>query len=308
MNFFRTSNKRGFRFFFLCLRDRFSQELLLTIPSFFWLFLFFLIPTLIIFAYAFKPYDLYGGVLEGWTFRTIFGIYDYYFISLAWRTFWLSSLTTLLCLLLALPMGYQFLISSKQWRNFLLLMIIVPFWSSFLIRIFAWKTILHPEGGFHQALTWIGLIHSHTTLLYNSSAVLFIMVYTLLPFAVLPIYTAASKFNFQLIEAAMDLGATRTQAFLKVFIPGIRKGIGTAVVMVFIPAVGSYVIPDLVGGSNSEMLGNKIAQKTFVERNLPQASAISAFLALAVFIPLIAVSRIAKRSKRIEAESARGRE
>src|ERR1700733_5698248 len=248
-------------------KGRFSRELLLTLPSFFWLFLFFLIPTIIIFAYAFKPYDLYGGIVEGSTFQTIFDVYDHYFISVMWRTFWLSGLATFFCLLLALPMGYQFLISSKHWRNFLLLMIVVPFWSSFLIRIFAWKTILHPEGGFHQALVWIGLTHPHTTLLYHSGAVLFIMVYTLLPFAVLPIYTATAKFNFQLIEAAMDLGATRTQAFLKVFIPGIRKGIATAIVMVFIPAVGSYVIPDLVGGSNSEMLGNRIAQKTFVERN-----------------------------------------
>lgn len=289
-------------------KNRFSKELLLTMPSFFWLVIFFLIPTIIIFAYAFKPYDLYGSIVEGWTFQTIFDVYDQYFLSLIWRTFWLSGLATLLCLLVALPMGYQFLISSKQWRNLLLLMIVLPFWSSFLIRIFAWKTILHPEGGFHQALVWMGLIHPYTTLLYNSGAVLFIMVYTLLPFAVLPIYTATAKFNFQLIEAAMDLGATRTQAFLKVFIPGIRKGIATAIVMVFIPAAGSYVIPDLVGGSNSEMIGNRIAQKTFVERNLPQASAISAFLALAVFIPMVFVSRILKRGKKMETEGARGRE
>lgn len=288
----------------------FSRELLLTLPSFIWLALFFLIPTIIIFAYAFKPYDLYGGIVEGWTLATIYDVFDPYFFLLIWRTFWLSAIATLLCLLLAMPMGYHYLISSAGLRNFLMLLIVVPFWSSFLIRIFAWKTILHPEGYFHQILVWIGLINPQTTLLYNSGAVLFIMVYTLLPFAVLPIYTAASKFNFQLIEAAMDLGATRTQAFVKVFIPGIRKGIATAIVMVFIPAVGSYVIPDLVGGSNSEMLGNRIAQKTFLERNLPQASAISAFLALAVFIPMTAISRFAKRGRkeRAETDDARGRE
>lgn len=287
---------------------RFAREFLLTAPSLFWLAIFFLIPTAIIFAYSFKPADLYGGIMEGWSLDTIRTVYDPYFLPMIWRTFWLSAAATAICLLLALPMGYQFLLSEKKWRNSLLLLIVIPFWSSFLIRIFAWKTLLHPEGGFHDALVWLGIIKPQTTLLYNSGAVLFIMVYTLIPFAVLPIFTAASKFNFQLIEAAMDLGATRVQAFIKVFIPGIRKGIATAIVMVFIPAVGSYVIPDLVGGSNSEMLGNRIAQKTFVERNLPQASAISAFLALAVFIPMVAISRFARRGPKGETEDARGRE
>jgi len=275
----------------------------MTLPSFGWLLLFFLIPSLIIFAYALKPEDSFGGVGEGWTFDTILSIFDTNYFMLIWRTLWLSCLTTLFCLVLALPVGYQLAISKPKWRRLLLILLVIPFWTSFLIRIFAWKTLLHPEGLFKKLLVAFHLASPEATLLYNSAAVLLVMVYTYLPFAVFPIYAAASKFNFQLIEAALDLGASRIEAFFKVFVPGIKKGILTAMVMVFIPAIGAYVIPDLVGGSNSEMIGNKIAQRTFNDRNLPQASALSAFLGLVVLIPMALVALWTKRSKVIEAEA-----
>lgn len=275
----------------------FRNEAYLTFPSIIWLILFFLVPTVIIFCYAFKPADIYGGIKEGWTLDTLKVLINPHYYVLIWRTLWLSSLTTLICLFLALPMGYQLAVTSKKTRQFLLLLIVVPFWSSFLIRIFAWKTLLHPEGVFKLFLVWLHLIDPDTTLLYNPAAVLFVMVYTYLPFAVFPIYAAASKFNFQLMEAAMDLGSSRTQAFLKVFIPGIRKGISTALLMVFIPAIGAYVIPDLVGGTNSEMIGNKIAEKTFIERNLPQASALSALLSVIVLLAMMVLNKLSSRSK-----------
>lgn len=283
------------------------KQWLITAPSFIWLFLFFFIPTLIIFAYAFKPSTIYGDISDGWTLATFLSIFDIHLLVLLWRTLWLSVLSTLICLVLALPMGYYLTTLSKKWRNILLLLIVVPFWSSFLIRIFAWKTVLHPDGLLHMALESMHLISKETTLLYNTYTVLFVMVYTFLPFAVLPIFAAASKFNFQLIEVAIDLGASRLQAFVKVFIPGIRTGILTAILMVFIPAVGTYVIPDLVGGTNSEMLGNKIAQKTLVERNLPQASALSVLLVLTIFLPVVLIESYAIRGKRLETK-ARNRE
>jgi len=119
--------------------------------------------------------------------------------------------------------------------------------------------------------------------------VLLVMIYTFLPFAILPIYAAAGKFDFRLTEAARDLGASPIGAFLRIFLPGIRRGVVTAILVVFIPALGSYVIPDLVGGPGGEMIGNKIAQRTFVDRNLPHASAVSACLMLAVLVPLLVV-------------------
>lgn len=283
------------------------REFWLTLPSFAWLLLFFLIPTLIIFSYAFKPHDIYGGIEQGWTLQTVFELWNPFLWQIIWRTLWLSTAATAFCLLLALPMGYQLLLTPPHWKNLLLLLVVIPFWSSFLIRIFAWKTILHPEGVLHELLVTIGLIDPYTTLLYNSWAVLLVMVYTLLPFAILPIFASATKFNFQLIEAAMDLGASRTHAFLYIFLPGIKKGIITACIMVFIPAIGSYVVPDMLGGGTSEVIGNKIAQKIFVERNLPEASALSALLAVGVFVLIGLITRLTTGERHKEAE-ARGRE
>lgn len=268
------------------------KELSFTAPSFLWLVLFFLIPTVIVFTYAFKPYDIYGSIAPGWTWQTLLELYDANLLTLAWRTFWISTVSTAICVAIALPLGFQFLLSSKKWRNYLLFLMVIPFWSSSLIRIFAWKAILHPEGALHDLFVLLGLIEPHTTLLYNSGAILFFTVYTLLPFAVLPIYAAASKFQLALLETAMDLGATRFQAFCKVFLPGIKKGVITGGMMVFIGAIGAYVIPDLVGGANSEMLGNKIAQKMLLERNLPQASGLSAFLTLMVMLLTLGAARL----------------
>jgi spermidine/putrescine transport system permease protein len=264
-----------------------------------WMIVFFLIPSFVVYTYAFKPSDLYGGVGEGWTLQTFLGLGNLMYLKLLLRTLWLSAITTLVTLLLAVPVGYHLITISKKKRNLLLLMLIVPFWSSLLIRIFAWKTLLHPEGIFHRVLEAFSLISPNTTLLYNSVAVTFVMIYTFLPFAVLPVYASATKFNLELIEAAMDLGATRMQAILKVFLPAIETGIATAAMMVFIPAVGTYVIPDLVGGVNSEMLGNKIAQKTFVERDLPHACALSVILALVVFIILLIVRQYTGPQRKI---------
>lgn len=287
-------------------KDR-KSEFFLTLPSFIWLTVFFLIPTCIIFAYAFKPQEFYGGVGSGWSLEAFRSLADPSYYILIARTLLLSFATTLICLLLALPVAYQLILLPKRWRNLLLLLLVIPFWSSFLVRIFAWKMLLHPEGILKKTLASLHIISEDTSLLYNDWAVLLVMVYTYLPFAVFPIYAAASKFNFQLIEAAMDLGATRAKAFVKIFIPGIKKGILTALVMVFIPAIGAYVIPDLVGGASSEMIGNKIAQRTFVERNLPQASALSTLLFLSILLPMIGIALFSSRQGRVESE-ARARE
>jgi spermidine/putrescine transport system permease protein len=131
--------------------------------------------------------------------------------------------------------------------------------------------------------------------------VVLVTVYAYLPFTILPVYAAAEKFDFQLLEAARDLGAGRLLAFRRVFLPGIRAGLLTGFLFVFIPALGSYVIPDLVGGTNGEMLGNRIAQRVFVDRNLPQAGGLAAVLVLAVLVPLAAVLALERRRERTEA-------
>ncbi len=262
------------------------QEIVMTLPSYVWLLLFFLIPTIIVFCYAFKPYDMNLSIAPEWTCETVKSIFSTSYLSIIWRTLWLSAVTTLVCLSLSLPIGFFLAQASKRMQKLFLLLVMMPFWSSFLVRIFAWKTLLHPDGFLRTALVWLNIIDSDTFLLYNLGAVLAVMIYSYLPFAILPIYSQAVKFNFQLIEAACDLGATTKKAFFSIFLPGIRRGIMTALVMVFIPAIGAYIIPDLVGGTQSEMIGSKIAQRVFIDRNLPQASALSAFLSLIIFLPL----------------------
>ncbi len=279
-----------------------KHEWFVTLPSFVWLLLFFLIPTCIIFIYALKSQDIYGGIEPGWSLEAISNLFDKDYTLLIFRTLMISAITTAVCILLALPVGYQMAIAPKRFRKLLILMLMLPFWTSFLIRIFAWKALLHPEGFFNNLLAFLHIISPNTTLLYHLGAVLLVTIYTYLPFAIFPIYAAASKFNFQLFEAAMDLGASRSQAFLKVFLPGISKGISTGAMMVFISTTGAYIIPDLVGGFDSEMIGTRIAQKVFVERNLPEASALSILLALVVFLPLLAITMFSSRPKKLELE------
>jgi spermidine/putrescine transport system permease protein len=271
------------------------QELLLTLPPLAWLLFFFALPCVLILTLAFRPSDLRGGVGDGWTWETVRQLADPHYLPIVWRTFWLSALTTLACLALALPISWHMKRVSERWRRVLLLLAVVPFLTNFLIRIFAWKSLLHPEGVIKQSLVWLHLANEDTMLLNNTGAVLLVLVYTQLPFALLPMYAAAEKFDFTLMDAARDLGATAAQAFRQVFVPGIRQGLIAAVVIVFVSALGQYVIPQMVGGTGDEMIGNKIAQRAFGDRNLPLASALSAALLMVVLIPTLLIARRSRK-------------
>lgn len=263
------------------------QEILTTLPSFGWLVFFVLVPSLLVLAIAFRETAPSGGIGAGWTLDQfkIFGERSIHI--LLWRTLWISSLTTAICLILALPVAWFLARMSPVWRPRLLLLIIVPFWTNFLIRVFAWNQILHSEGGLARFLRNIHLLGDNESLLFNSGAVVLVSVYTYLPFAILPLYAAAEKFDFGLLEAARDLGASSWKAFTSVFLPGIRKGLNTALLIIFIPMLGSYVVPDLIGGTDGQMIGNKIAQRNFADRNLPAASAMAAVLTLCVLAPMV---------------------
>jgi len=271
------------------------HEWAVSLPSLLWMAAFFAIPTALVFALSFRPADTLGGIGDGWTWETWRHLSNPNYPSILWRTVWLSLATTAACVLLALPCAYAMARAPARWRTVLATLIILPFWTNFLIRVFAWRQILHPEGALKHLLVTLRLAGPDTLLLYNSGAVLLVSIYSFLPFAILPLYAAAEKFDFSLIEAARDLGARGLRAFVSVFVPGIRRGLVSATLMVFIPALGSYVIPDLVGGPTSELLGNKIAQRTFFDRNLPHASALSALLAVGVLAPL-ALLALAMRS------------
>ena len=269
------------------------HEILLTSPSLVWMFVFFILPTIIVFLLTFRPTTITGGIGEGWTLKTWSTISNPNYPAIVWRTIWLSFVATFLCIAISLPCAFALARTSNRWRSILVGLVILPFWTSFLIRVFAWRILLHPEGWIskvlHQTYSIFGwqfsFLEPETQLLYNVFAVLLVRVYTYLPCALLPLYAAAEKFDFNLIEAGLDLGAKPLHVFLHIFIPGIRAGIFSAVMMVLIPSLGSYVIPDMVGGPNSEMIGSKIYQRAVPDRNLPHASALSALLMLGVLLP-----------------------
>lgn len=277
------------------------SEWAMSAPSIFWLILFFVVPTMLVVAISFHAAAPDGGIGKEWTLHTWRSISNPNYPAIIWRTLWISAATTAGCVILALPCAFAIARMDKKWRAFMAGLIMLPFWTSFVVRVFAWRLLLHPEGFVKHLLLAMRLTQPDTQLLYNSGAILLVSIYSFLPFAIMPIYAAAEKFDFSLLEAARDLGARSFLAFRKVFLPGIRRGVISAILMVFIPSVGSYVIPDLVGGKNSELIGNKIYQRTFPDRNLPHASALSALMAFAVLIPLALVAAALKRQDRKEA-------
>ncbi|MGL4867313.1 MAG: ABC transporter permease, partial [Cetobacterium sp.] len=219
------------------------------------------------------------------------------FLKILFRTTWISAIVTFFTVSLAIPTAY-FIARSKFKQEFLIL-VIIPFWTNFLIRIYAWISILGSNGFLNNFLIKFGIIETPLSLLYNTGSVILITVYTSLPFAILPLYAIIEKFDFSLVEAARDLGASNGQAFMKVFLPNIKSGIVTAVLFTFIPSMGSYAIPKLVGGTKATMLGNIIAQHLTVTRNWPLASAISAILILVTSIALLIFMRADKTSKEV---------
>ena len=284
-------------------KSKFNRsEWLVTAPSFVWLALFFAIPTVIVLSMAFRAAAPDGGVAPGFTLETWCGMANPNYPAIVWRTLWISAATTFLCVLLSLPCAYAIARMKTKWRAAVAGMIMLPFWTSFIVRVFAWRTLLNPEGFLQAILMSLGLADKSTSLNYNSAAILVVSVYSFLPFAIMPIYAAAEKFDFSLIEAARDLGARSFFAFRRIFLPGVRRGVVSAVLMVFIPAIGSYVIPDLVGGTDSELIGNKIYQRTFPDRNLPHASALASLMAVAVLVPLAGAAWITKRQEEREAK------
>lgn len=274
-----------------------KNEILLTAPTLVWLAVFFVVPTFAMVAISFRPSTLYGGVGEGWTLDAWRALASPSYPVILWRTVWLSLATTAVCLALALPIAFLLGRLQGRWRGFLLMLVIVPFWTNFVIRVAAWRIMLHPEGLLRQTLLSTGLIGPDTLLLYNEGAVLMVMIYTHLPFAILPLYAAAERFDYSLLEAARDLGAGGFGAAMRIFVPGVSRGLLTAMALVLIPALGSYVIPDLVGGPTDEMIGNKIAQRTLGDRNLPQAATLSVALLAFTMIPILVVYLLNRKER-----------
>ena len=314
-----------------------KAEWLVTMPSFLWLALFFAIPAVIVLAFTFHGHDASGGVGE-WSMSTWRELVDPDYPAIVWNTLRISFEVTLWSILLALPCAYAIARMNSKWRGIVAGAIMLPFWTSFVVRVFAWKTMLHPDGwlqacyitflrvrewlfawlpGFAQKLLILvgaaspeAVDPASSTILDSEAAVVLVSVYTFLPFAIMPIYTAAEKFDFSLLEAARDLGARNFYAFRKIFVPGIKQGIISAILMVFIPAIGSYVIPQMLGGTNCVLIGNKIFMRAIQNRNIPHASALATLMAVSVLVPIALAMwwrsrQSARDRKRLEEQTAK---
>lgn len=213
----------------------------------------------------------------------------------------LAVVTTLLCLLLGYPVAYFIAKSSPKIKNFLLFLIIVPFWTNFIIRIFSWRIFLSPNGVLNNLLVSSGIIAEPLSLLRTDFAVILVMVYVYLPYMILPLYASIEKIDFTLINAAMDLGANRFKSFLKITLPLSKEGIYAGIILVFVPALGMYVVPQLVGDQESLYLGQVIAYKIKdIPRNWPLASALSLMLLAFVTLMMIILYRFHNRVKTIK--------
>jgi putrescine transport system permease protein len=268
---------------------------------YFWLLLFFLIPFLIVLKISFSETALarppYTPLLE-WaegTYLTIrLNIGNYLFLvedplyALAYlSSVRIAAISTLLCLLLGYPMAYAMARADRKWRTPLLMLIILPFWTSFLIRVYAWIGILKQEGFLNNFLLWTGLIDQPVQLLYTETAVYLGIVYSYLPFMILPLYTTLEKLDPSLLEAAADLGAKPFKTFLTVTLPLSLPGIVAGSLLVFIPAVGEFVIPSLLGGPGTLMIGSVLWNEFFSNRDWPVASAVAIALLLLLVIPIM---------------------
>lgn len=284
------------------------RRLLVAVP-YAWLLVLFLVPFGIVLkislsdvALSIPPYTPTLDLSEGWAgitgFLAALDLENYVFLTtdaLYWKAY-LSSLqiavlSTIFTLIVGFPIAYGMARAPDEWRPALLMLVILPFWTSFLIRVYAWIGILSTEGYLNQFLLWTGVIDAPLTLLNTKIAVYVGIVYTYLPFMVLPIYSTLEKMDASLLEAAEDLGCSRMQAFWLVTFPLARPGVIAGCFLVFIPALGEFVIPSLLGGSETLMIGKVLWEEFFSNRDWPVASAVAIILLLILIVPIILFQR-----------------
>jgi spermidine/putrescine transport system permease protein len=289
--------------------------LALALPAWAVLGVFFLLPLALMLGVSGAERAVYGGVrpipdlaayLRTGAFlanyrQTLQALY----LGIAWRSLWMAALTTALCLAIGFPAAYALALHAPRRRRGLLLgLVVVPFWTSSLIRTYAWMFILRSEGLLNLLLQRSGLATQPTSLLYTETAVIVGLVYGELPFMILPLYAALERLDRSLLEAAADLGAGRAAVLWRVTAPLALPGIVAGVVLVFIPSLGQFVVSDLLGGAHTMLIGNLIQNQFAVARNQPFGAALALELTAAVLLLLLGYARFSRRTRRGGAEPA----
>ena len=294
-----------------------TRRFVILVP-YLWLLVFFLIPFGIVFkislsetTIAMPPYlpvlslreglaGLWEGLRELSFDNYLWLVDDPLYINAYLSSLKIAAISTVLTLLVGYPMAYAMTRASDGMRPVLLMLVILPFWTSFLIRVYAWIGILKPEGLLNQFLMWLGVIDTPLVILNTNTAIYIGIVYSYLPFMVLPLYAALEKMDASLIEAAQDLGCPPITAFWKITFPLSLPGVVAGCLLVFIPAVGEFVIPDLLGGSQTLMIGKTLWSEFFSNRDWPVASAVAVVLLLILAVPMMFFQRAQARAQERE--------
>jgi len=265
---------------------------LLLAPLVLWALAFVVAPAAIMLVYSFAQRGTLGGVVLGFSLEAYQSVVDPVYLQIVTRSIAYAGLTTAICLAAGYPVAYLIGRAEQRWRNLLLMAVMVPFWTSFLIRTYAWVTILKSEGLLNSLLLQLQLIAEPLELLYTPGAVVLGLVYTFLPFMILPIYSSVEKLDGALIEAALDLGAGPLRAFSRVIVPLTSPGIAAGVLLVFVPSLGIYAVNDILGGGRVDMIGN-IIENQFKgnARNWPFGAALGTTLLVSFAIIYFYVNR-----------------
>ena len=293
------------------------RAVLIAVP-YFWLLALFLVPFLIVLkislsdtALSIPPYTPTLDLSKGWegitSFFAALDFDNFRFLTtddLYWKSYisslQIATISTVLALLVGYPIAYGMANAPDHWRPTLMMLVILPFWTSFLIRVYSWMGILSNEGLLNQFLMGLGLIDAPLRILNTNTAVYIGIVYTYLPFMILPIYAALEKLDASLLEAAEDLGCSRFTAFWLVTIPLSKQGIIAGCFLVFIPALGEFVIPSLLGGSDTLMIGKVLWEEFFNNRDWPVASAVAVILLLILIVPIVLFQRNEQKQREQE--------
>ncbi len=278
----------------------------LVLPTWATLGVFFLLPLGILFLVSFGQRATYGGlkpiedlglyIASGKFLANYARSFHPIYLQICWRSIWMATVTTVLCLAISYPIAYYIAVTAPaRRRNLLLGLVVVPFWTSFLIRTYAWMFLLRTEGLVNRVLLETGLVSHPVELLYNNFAVLIGLVYGELPFMILPLFASLEKLDLSLLEAAQDLGAGRAAAFRRVTVPLTMPGIVAGVILVFVPSLGQFIVSDLLGGAKTILAGNLIQNQFAVARNKPFGAAVAFELTAAVLALLFAYTLYTKR-------------
>lgn len=273
------------------LKDRLAPMAMIG-PTTFWLMLFLVIPLALVVGISFLTRSGYGGVEMAFSLEAYKQLFSSEYARIFGVSFRLSLETTVICLLIGYPFAYVIANSPKKVKPFLVLLLMLPFWINSMIRIYGWNTLLRSSGIINQVLLNLGIIKIPLEMLYTDGAVLLGMVYDLLPFTVLPIYTSIEKLDPSLLEAASDLGAGKAHRFVRVILPLTMPGIFAGSIQTFIPSLGLFYISDMMGGAKTMYIGNLIKNQFMSARNWPMGAALAIVLILVTLVIMKLYTRV----------------